>query len=148
MILKVIGCVYKAYSNRCSLTRSFYKLWFVRVTEMESDGRRVMLIMASIYFVLSGCESRVALLVQLDNLTWLHVKIEAMFSGLCFNISHLNDDAISLLSKKSDCLVQQLENWMFKFLKIFRCHCPLNGRLKFDLKNSGKAVGDMYSSHQ
>lgn len=64
---------------------------------MESDGREGN---AANNFVLSRYESRVALLMQLDNLRWLLVNTETLFPGLCFIMSHLSDNAIPLLSKE------------------------------------------------
>lgn len=113
----MIGCVYKAYSNRLSFVGSLYKLTLVG--KGYRDGREGNADNGIIYFVLSRYETRVALLMQLDNFRWLLIKIEAPFSGPCFNMSHGSDNAIILLSKKSDCLLQQLENGMFKFLKTF-----------------------------
>lgn len=46
---------------------------------MESDGREGNADKGIIYFVLSRYESRVAFLMQLDNLRWLLVKIETVF---------------------------------------------------------------------
>lgn len=67
---------------------------------MEVDGREGSAANGIIYFVLSRYESRVALLMQLDNLRWLLVNIETLCSGLCFIMSHFSDNAIPLLSKE------------------------------------------------
>lgn len=85
---------------------------------MESDGKEGNAGSGIFCFILSRYESRVALLMQLDNLRWLLAKIETLFSGLCFNMSHLVT-MLLLCSPKSACLLQQFENWMFKFLKTF-----------------------------